>query len=53
MRVTVSKLKYDYNFLYLLGLEDEFSATKDAVVHLHVHTIWISPQRDSAHFGGK
>ena len=33
-------LRADYSFLYLLGLEDQFGATKDAVVHLD--TFWIS-----------
>ena len=31
-----SKQRFDYSFLYLLGLEDQFSATKD------VDTFWIS-----------
>ena len=26
--------KFDYSFLYLLGLEDQFSTTEDAIVHL-------------------
>ena len=37
-------------FSILLGLEDQFSTTEDAVVHLH---IFGSPQRDGAHFRGK
>ena len=28
---TVSKQKFDYSFPYLLGLEDQFSATKDTI----------------------
>ena len=34
--------KFDYSLFYfiLLGLEDEFSATEDAFVHLD--TFWIS-----------
>ena len=39
MRATVSKQKFDYSFLYLLGLEDQFSATKNVV---HLDTFWIS-----------
>ena len=39
-RGTVRKQEFDYSFLYLLGLEDQFSATQDAVVHLD--TFWIS-----------
>ena len=35
-----SKQKFDYRFLYLLGHEGQFSATRDAVVHLD--TFWIS-----------
>ena len=31
---TVSKHKFDYSFLYLFSLQDQFSATKDSVVHL-------------------
>ena len=30
----MSKQKFDYSFLYLLGLEDQFSAAKDTFVHL-------------------
>ena len=30
----VRKQKFDYSFLNLLGLEDQFSATEDVVVHL-------------------
>ena len=44
------KQKFDYSFLYLLGLEDLFSATEDVVVHLDT---FGSPQHDSACFGGK
>ena len=40
LKPTVSKQKFDCSFLYLLGLEDQFSATEDAVVHLD--TFWIS-----------
>ena len=32
--------KLDYSFLYFVGLEDQFSPTVDAVVH--VDTCWIS-----------
>ena len=35
----MSKQKFDYSFLHLLGLEGQFTATKDAVVHLD--TFWI------------
>ena len=45
---TASKQKFNYSFLYLLGLENQFSARKDAVVHLDT---FGSPQRDSTHFG--
>ena len=31
---TVSTEKFDYCFPYLVGLEDQFSASEDAVVHL-------------------
>ena len=34
MRATVSKQKLDYSFLYSLGLEDQFSAIENGVVHL-------------------
>ena len=34
VQLHVSKQKIDYSFLHLLGLEDQFSATEDAVVHL-------------------
>ena len=37
---TVRKQKFHYSFLYLLGLEDQFSATEDVIVHLD--TFWIS-----------
>ena len=37
---TVSKQKFDYRFLYLLGLEDQFSASKDAFEY--IGTFWIS-----------
>ena len=50
MHGTVSKQRFDYSFPILLGLEDQFSATEDVVVHVH---IFGSPQRDSAHFRGK
>ena len=30
----MSKQKFDYSFLYLLGLEDQCSSTEDAVVYL-------------------
>ena len=33
--------KHCLSFPYLLGLEDQFSATKDAVVHLDTCTCWI------------
>ena len=36
-------------YMYLLGLEDQLSATEDAGVHLHVDT-FRSLQRDSALF---
>ena len=38
MRATVSKQKFDYSFCttHVLGLEDQFSATEDDVVHLKV-----------------
>ena len=37
---TVSKQKkFDYTFLYLLGLEGQFSAMEDVV---HLDTFWIS-----------
>ena len=49
MRATVSKQKFSYSVLYILGLEDQFSATKDVVVHLD---IFESSQHDSACFGG-
>ena len=32
--------KFDYSFLYLIGLEDQFSATEDTVVYLD--SFWIS-----------
>ena len=35
MHATVSKQKFDYSFLYLIGFEDQFSATEDTVVHLN------------------
>ena len=48
----LNKQKFDYSFHYLLGLEDQFSATEDTVVH--VETFWIpAPQHYSASFGGK
>ena len=47
-----SKQKFEYRFLYLLRLEDHFSATKDTVVHLHGDTFG-SPERNSARFGCK
>ena len=31
--------KFDYSFLYLLGVKDQLSVTEDAVVHLD--TFWI------------
>ena len=50
MRATVSKQKFNYSFFYLhvLGLGDQFNATKDAVVYLNT----FSPQCDSANFRG-
>ena len=38
---------FDYNFSYLPRLEDQFSATENAVVHLDT---FESPQHDSTHF---
>ena len=32
--ITATSLLVHYSFLYILGLEDQFSATEDAVVHL-------------------
>ena len=37
---------------YLFGLEDQFSAVEDYVVHLHVYTFG-SPQCDISRFRGK
>ena len=49
----MSKPKFDYSFLFLLGLEDNsVHATEDPVVQLDT---FGSPQRacESARFGGK
>ena len=32
----LSKQKFDYSFPYLLGLEDQFSAMEDGIVHLQL-----------------
>ena len=34
MQPTLSKQKFNYSLLYLLGLEDQFNAKEDAFVHL-------------------
>ena len=47
---TVSKQKFDYSFLCLLGLEDQIGTTEDIVVHLDA---FGSPQHDSTRFRGK
>ena len=39
LQITVSRQKFDYSFLYLLALEDQFNATEDAVVHLDTFRI--------------
>ena len=39
-QTNVSKQKFDYSFLYLLALEDQFNAMEYAVVHLD--NSWIS-----------
>ena len=41
-RVELREQKFDYSFRFLHGLEDQFSATEDAVVHLDTCTFWIS-----------
>ena len=41
MRATASKQMFDYSFLYLLGLEDQFSGTEDVVVHLGTYTVYL------------
>ena len=38
MCAIVSKQMFDYSFPYLLGLEDQFSATEDTVVYLDTCT---------------
>ena len=42
-QLSVRRQKFDYTFLYSLGLEDQFSAMEDAVVH--PDTFWISAAR--------
>ena len=44
----VSKQKFNYSFLQSLGFEDQFSATKDAVVHLDLLDLHSAP-----FFGGE
>ena len=44
IREELSEQDFDYSFFYLQGLEDQFSATEDAVVHLD--TLYLLDHRN-------
>ena len=47
----MSKQKFDYSFLNLVGLKDQFSASEDSIVYLDTVPVPFEfPQCDSACF---